>query len=288
MTMQEASQGLKKLLQEIYDPRESANIAEWIMEDITGLYHVDRIIHHHQLLTPEQEETFDLYSKRLAEGMPVQYVTGYGWFMGSRFRVNENVLIPRPETEELVQWAIDDIVRSHKNTGTITILDIGSGSGCIPIILKKKIPGAEVHSIDISPDALDVARNNAKDLQADIIFHQGNFLIPGTWDDLPAADLIISNPPYIPLRDKDTLNRNVIAFEPHLAIFVENADPLVFYKAIAGFANTKLKEGGAIYVEIDDGQSGALTKLMKKSGFGVDLRKDMQERYRLMKLDRVI
>jgi len=286
MTMQEASHGLKKLLQEMYDPRESANIAEWVMEDITGLYRVDRIVHHHQLLTPEQEEKYVLYANRLKDGMPVQYVTGYAWFMGSRFRVNENVLIPRPETEELVQWAVDDVMRSHKNSAPLSILDIGSGSGCIPVMLKKKIPGAELHSMDISPEALEVARSNAKDLQAEILFHQGNFLLPATWDDLPETDLIISNPPYIPLRDKDTLSRNVVAFEPHLAIFVDNADPLVFYRAIAEFAKTKLKNDGAIYVEIDDAQAGSLSKLMKKYGFTAEKRKDMQGRNRMMKMTR--
>ncbi len=226
------------------------------------------------------------YATRLKDGMPVQYVTGYAWFMGSRFRVNESVLIPRPETEELVQWTVDDIIRSQKNNGPLTLLDIGTGSGCIPIMLKKKIPGAEVHSIDISPDALEVARGNAKDLEAEINFHQGNFLLTETWNELPVTDMIISNPPYIPLRDKDTINRNVVAFEPHLAIFVDNADPLIFYRAIAEFAGTKLKKDGAIYVEIDDGQSGALKKLMKKSGFQVEIRKDMQDRDRMMKMVR--
>jgi len=136
--MQEASQELKKLLLGIYDPRESSNIAEWVMEDLTGINHIDRIMHSHRILTEEQLDHYHEYVLRLSNGMPVQYVIGYGYFMGLRFRVNEDVLIPRPETEELVQWAIDDKHAPHTGT-SLTILDVGTGSGCIPIMLKKII-----------------------------------------------------------------------------------------------------------------------------------------------------
>jgi release factor glutamine methyltransferase len=281
--MQEASQELKKLLRDIYDPRESSNIAEWVMEDLTGINHIDRIMHTHRILTEEQLDHYHEYILRLSNGMPVQYVIGYGYFMGLRFRVNEDVLIPRPETEELVQWAIDDKPAPHAGN-SLTILDVGTGSGCIPIMLKKKIPTAIVHTIDISKDAIAVAKDNASIHETEIDFHQGNFLDPATWEALPETDVIISNPPYIPLRDKDTLNRNVLNFEPHLAIFVDNSDPLIFYRSIAAFAQTRLSKNGCIFVELDEGQAGDLKKLMKKSGFLPELRKDMQGRDRMMKM----
>jgi release factor glutamine methyltransferase len=286
VTIQEAAFTLKKKLQEIYEPRESANISDWVMEDITGMHRIDRIIQQQALLSAEQFEIFTLYSSRLLNGMPVQYVTGYAWFMGSRFCVNENVLIPRPETEELVHWALEDPLVKGKSSSPLIVLDIGTGSGCIPVMMKKKLPTAEVHSMEISDGALDIARKNAGDHLADIHFHTGNFLDPGTWDDLPDTDLLISNPPYIPLRDKDTIARNVVNFEPHLAIFVSDSDPLIFYRAITGFAEKKLKNNGSIFVELDEEQGRALKKLMEKSGFRVEEKKDMQGRFRMMKLVR--
>ena len=283
MTMQEASQELKKLLHAIYDPRESSNIAEWVMEDLTGINHIDRIMHSHRILTEEQLDHYHEYILRLSNGMPVQYVIGYGYFMSLRFRVNEDVLIPRPETEELVQWAIDELPAPHTGT-SLTILDVGTGSGCIPIMLKKKIPTAIVHTIDISKDAIAVARDNDRSTRPKWIFTRAIFLIlpPGKVCQKPI--LSISNPPYIPLRDKDTLNRNVLNFEPHLAIFVDNSDPLIFYKAIAAYAQNRLSKNGCIFVELDEGQATDLKKLMKKSGFLPELRKDMQGRDRMMKM----
>ncbi len=283
MTMQEASHELKKVLQGIYDPKEASNIAEWVMEELTGINRIDRIMHAHRILTEEQLDQYHDYVLRLSNGMPVQYVTGYGYFMGLRFRVNEDVLIPRPETEELVQWAVTDHP-VKAGAASLTILDIGTGSGCIPIMLKKKIPSAVVHTVDISEAAIAVARDNASIHREDIIFHKANFLNSDSWADLPEADIIISNPPYIPLRDKDTINRNVLNFEPHLAIFVDNSDPLIFYRAIASYAKLKLKKGGTIYVELDEGQVRALGKLMKKSGFDIEIRRDMQGRDRMMKM----
>ena len=282
--MQEATFVLKKILMDIYDSRESTNISDWIIEDITGLSRIDRIMYNHQELTDQQKELFDQYSIQLATGMPVQYVTGYGWFMGQRFRLNEHVLIPRPETEELVLWAMEEIMNHKKEQGPLIILDIGTGSGCIPVVLKKKFPDVEVHSIEISPAALDLARDNALDHHVDIRFHLGNFLEPATWDDLPVMDLVISNPPYIPLRDKDTIARNVLDFEPHLALFVNNTDPFIFYRAIAGFAKIKLNKNGSIFLELDADQSRELKKLMEKYGFSAELKKDLQGRSRMMKL----
>jgi release factor glutamine methyltransferase len=284
VTIQEAYIMLKKKLEEIYEPRESANISNWVMEDITGLPRIERIMQYHLMLSDEQVELYNQYSNRLLDGMPVQYVTGYAWFMGLRFRVNENVLIPRPETEELVHWAEEEISNLKKEEMPLNILDIGTGSGCIPLILKLKIPGAEVYSIDISAAALEVAKMNALDHHAEIKFLEDNFLDPETWERLPEINLLISNPPYIPNRDKDTIARNVLHFEPHLALFVDNADPLIFYRSIAAFAQKKLKKNGCIFLEMGEDQAGTLKKLMQKSGFHVEVKKDLQGRSRMMKL----
>jgi release factor glutamine methyltransferase len=281
MTMLEAAQALRKMLQEIYDPRESTNITEWVLEDITGINRIDRIMNHHRLLTEEQRDKFNDYAVRLANGMPVQYVTGYAWFMGVRFRVNEDVLIPRPETEELVQWTVDEM--PLENT-PLTILDVGTGSGCIPVMLKRKIPSATLHSIDISDKAIEIAKENASIYQADIHFHQGDFLNPGTWPDLPSADIIISNPPYIPISEKENLHQNVFRFEPHLALFVDNDDPLLFYRAIAMFGKEQLNKGGKIFMEISEDHGQEATDLLNSLGYHTVLKKDMQGKDRMVML----
>ena len=281
MTMLEAAQALRKMLQEIYDPRESTNITEWVLEDITGINRIDRIMNHHRLLTEEQRDKFNDYAVRLANGMPVQYVTGYAWFMALRFRVNEDVLIPRPETEELVQWAVDDMPL-HKSP--LTILDIGTGTGCIPIMLKRKIPSAEVHTLDISDKAIEIAKENASIYQTDIQFHHGDFLDAGTWLNLPTADIIISNPPYIPIAEKENMHQNVFRFEPHLALFVKNEDPLIFYRSIAMFGKDHLNKGGKIFMEISEDHGPQATELLNSFGYHTVLKKDMQGKDRMVML----
>jgi len=281
MTMLEAAQALRKMLQEIYDPRESTNITEWVLEDITGINRIDRIMNHHRVLTEEQRDKFNDYAVRLANGMPVQYVTGYAWFMALRFRVNEDVLIPRPETEELVQWTVDEM--PLQNT-PLTILDIGTGTGCIPVMLKRKIPSATVHTIDISADAIEIAKENASIYDTDIHFHHGDFLDAATWLSLPSADIIISNPPYIPMSEKENLHQNVVRYEPHLALFVNNEDPLLFYRAIAMFGKAHLNKGGKIFMEISEDHGQEVAELLNSLGYHTVLKKDMQGKDRMIML----
>lgn len=277
MTMQEASYELKKSLLGIYDPREASNIAEWAMEDLTGINHIDRIMHAHRILTEEQLDEYHEYVLRLTNGMPVQYVTGYGYFMGLRFRVNEDVLIPRPETEELVHWAIEEGA-----IGQPIILDIGTGSGCIPIMMKKKIPLADVHTLDVSGAAITVAKDNARIHETDINFHHGDFLDAGVRSRLPASQLIISNPPYIPISEKEKIHPNVVQFEPHLALFVKNEDPLLFYRAIAVFGKEKLMEGGRVFLEINEDLGEAVVQLAISFGYNIELKKDLQGKDRMV------
>jgi release factor glutamine methyltransferase len=296
MTYKEAGHDLKSMLSGIYDTREAAHITEWVLEDLTGLSRLDRIMHE-GTLSEDQEENYRLYFSKLSDATPVQYVTGYSWFMGERFRVNEDVLIPRPETEELVQWVkesvknsgfrIADSALSEKESGMhnavsgITIIDIGTGSGCIPIMLKKLIPSADLHGVEISNAAIEVARANASSHQADIHLHLLDFLDESQWIKLPMADIIISNPPYVPLTDKNSMSRHVVDHEPHLALFVPDEDALLFYRTIIQFAEKKRKPGGMIFFETHHELAG---KVMMLAGGRSEVRKDMSGKERMVKI----
>jgi release factor glutamine methyltransferase len=275
MTYKEAGQELKSMLSGIYDAREAAHISEWVMEDLTGLSRLDRIMHE-GTLSEDQEEIYRLYFSRLSDATPVQYVTGYAWFMGERFRVNEDVLIPRPETEELVHW----VKESMKDSG-IVLIDIGTGSGCIPIMLKKSFPQANIYAVDVSHDALEVASANATHHHADVTFHKLDFLDESQWASLPMVDIIISNPPYVPLTDKQSMAKNVVDHEPHLALFVPDEDPLLFYRTIIQFAEKKLRTGGMIFFETHHELAG---KVMMLAGGRSEVRKDMSGKERMVKI----
>ena len=287
MTSREAQQELRTMLTGIYDPREAAHITEWILEDITGHSRVDRIMHEAEL-SEEQEEKYRQCYSRLADATPVQYVLGHAWFMGQRFRVNEDVLIPRPETEELVSWIIEEAAGSRQQAAgsrrqdtPLTIIDVGTGSGCIPIMLKKNIPGADIRGVDISADALAIARANAVSLDADVQFHEIDILDESQWTSLPMADIIVSNPPYVPLSDKQSMSPHVLEHEPHLALFVPDEDPLLFYRTIIQFAEKKLKPGGLIFFET---HFELASKLMLLAGGQSELRKDMSGKDRMVKI----
>lgn len=280
MTIQEAKQQLQTTLTTIYDIREAANITDWVLESLTGLSKSARLVKANEPLTQEQETKLNSYLPDLLNHRPVQYVLGISWFHGLRFYVNENVLIPRPETEELVDW----IITEHTNTQTLRILDIGTGSGCIPIALKKGLPQAIVYSCDISKGSLDVAKKNAADLGADVHFIHQNILDASLWGQLPEVDIIVSNPPYIPEHNKESMHANVLEHEPHLALFVSNNDPLTFYRAIAELSGKKLSTSGEVYAEIHEDLGAATLALFQEKGFGrVTLRRDMQEKDRMIK-----
>jgi release factor glutamine methyltransferase len=275
MTFREAHHQLKNKLTEIYDLREAANIAEWALEDITGLSRMDRMIHEGSF-TKDQEEKYGDYKARLMSATPVQYITGYAWFMGERFKVNEDVLIPRPETEELVAWVNTSVANMNPR-----ILDVGTGSGCIPVMLKKLIPNATLLAVDLSEDALTIARENARIHQAEISFHQADFLDERVWPLLPDMDIIVSNPPYIPMSNKDKMEKNVVDHEPHLALFVSDEDPLKFYRSIITFARQKLKPGGMIFFETHYNLAQQVADL---GGTHAEIRKDLSGKERMVKI----
>lgn len=294
MTIQEARLLLVQPLHSLYDAREAGNIADWVLEHLTGLRKVDRIVHRDRPLTEVQTQLLADYTAQLLAHRPVQYVLQEAWFAGLRFYVDENVLIPRPETEELVEWVVEEAggrkpeVGSWKSevgsSSSLRILDIGTGSGCIPIALKKRMPDAMVYACDVSEGALQVATQNAAALDAPVTFYLLDILDERTWADLPAVDILVSNPPYIPLRDKDAMRDNVLEYEPHLALFVENNDPLLFYDAIARLAQERLLARGRVYVEIHEELGPAVVGLFERYGLEeVMLKQDLQGKDRMVR-----
>ena len=281
MTTQSAQQQALEALKSLYDDREAANIADWVMEHITAKKRIDRLIDKQAILSAEQIAQLQSILAELSTHKPVQYVLGEAWFAGMKFYVNESVLIPRPETEELVEWIMKDIQNSKFKIQNL--LDIGSGSGCIPISLKKKLPQINITSIDISEDALLVARQNAETLDADIHFIQMDFLNEVNWEQLPMYDIIVSNPPYIKQSEEANMAKNVLAFEPSIALFVPDEDPLLFYRKIVLFAKSHLSVQGMIFLEINEALGNEVVSLFEKNGFETELRKDLQGRDRMVK-----
>lgn len=285
MTITEALRGLADTLTQVYDKREAENIADIVIEKLSGLKRIDRILHKERSLSIEQEVHLSSYTTALLQHTPLQYVLQEAWFYGLPFFVNEHVLIPRPETEELVEWVITDLNKIPKHTAGI--LDIGTGSGCIPVTLKKHIPDAIITALDVSQQALHVAKKNADNNNVIIDFLLVDVLNEEHISTLPIFDTIISNPPYIPVADKDEMSKNVLNFEPHTALFVSNEDPLLFYKTIAQFATQHLNEYGSIYVEIHEAMSEHVKKIFEETGFiKCIVRKDMQGKDRMVKASR--
>jgi release factor glutamine methyltransferase len=210
--------------------------------------------------------------------------------------VDRSVLIPRPETEELVDWVTSDVNKAGiavfqrgpaqaDMTRQLKIVDIGTGSGCIALALKKAMPKAEVWGCDVSEEALNVARRNGAALDIRVDFQGINFLDKAQQTFLPSVDVIVSNPPYVPLRDKEGMRKNVLNFEPHTALFVPNEDALLFYKAIAYFAKNRLYKGGVIYLEIHEESSEDVKDLFRSEGYShVEIKKDMQGKERMVKV----
>lgn len=284
MLLKEAYHQLQSALLAIYDNREASVIADWIMEEITKWTKSQRIIHHDFHLTAEQEIQYTKFQDEILSGKPLQYVLGYSWFKGHRFNVNEHVLIPRPETEELV----DSIIHFSKeieiiNSIPFRALDIGTGSGCIAISLQHQFPQWEIWAIDKSTTALELAIQNASALNAKINFKALDILSNSINHDLPTFNLIVSNPPYIPLEDKHEMTAQVLDHEPHLALFVTNNDPLQFYKAIIAFSETQLIRGGTLWFETHMSYAEGVADLMKKNDYtNIQIRKDFQGKDRIV------
>lgn len=282
MTLQQATTYCREKLQGIYEEGEAAVISEWLIEYLTGIKKMDRVNLKNNTLPEEQELSMQSLLDRLLTHEPIQYVLNEAWFCGLKLHVDKNVLIPRPETEELVEWII---ANCKFPVDALKMLDIGTGSGCISIALKRRIRKAEVWSCDISDAALLVAKKNATALGTDIKFLQLDFLDEQQISSLPFFDIIVSNPPYVPARDKAQMQPNVVNYEPATALFVPDNDPLIFYKAIAAFGKQKLNPGGVIYFEIHEGLAESTINLLQSEGYTTVLKKDMQGKDRMIRVN---
>jgi release factor glutamine methyltransferase len=280
MTTQEATYFILNKLRSIYPEGEAGQITDWIMERLTGSKKAERMLYKNSAITDKEVSQLEQFTERLMLHEPVQYVLNEAWFCGLKFYVGKNVLIPRPETEELVEWVISNC---KFPVDKLSILDVGTGSGCISIALKRKLRKAEVSACDISEAALEVAKKNATTLGADVNFLWLDFLNKEKRQQLPSFDIIISNPPYVPEKDKQHMRPNVLDYEPHTALFVPDNDALVFYKAIAEFGKDHLNPGGAIFVEIHEDPGVAVSALFHSNGYNEELKKDMQGKERMLK-----
>lgn len=278
MTWNDQYHSLKQTLQQVYDTGEASAMARMLVEHYGG---------HSLSALAEDKPIADVLQKiglalqQLLKHRPLQYVLNEAWFYGLKFQVNESVLIPRPETEELVDWIIND-VQSAKQNQSLRILDIGTGSGCIPISLCKHI-AATVTGIDLSATALQTANSNAVLNQTPINFVKLDFLDESTWNQLGAFDIIVSNPPYIKQSEKEQMHKNVLEHEPHLALFVPDNDALIFYRKILSFAQSHLSKEGTVYVEINQQLGKETAALFTENGFNFELKKDMSGNERMVR-----
>ena len=284
MTLNEARTILTRELNTVYDRDELRNIIELVLEHITGLSRVEQVKGKIPYLTCTQLEMLDAITERLKKNEPVQYVLGEAWFAGMKFKVNRNVLVPRPETEELVQWVVDEVNAQHSmHNSQFSIIDIGTGSGCIPIAIKKKLPTADLTGIDVCSEALYTAAANAMEQNSEVNFILLDFLDEEKWSTVGLFDIVVSNPPYVKQSEKDSMHARVTSFEPHLALFVPGDDALLFYRKLADFAVQHLHPGGKLFVGINEALGNEVVNVFRSAGLaGTQLKQDMQGKDRLI------
>jgi len=279
-----------KLLNKLYEANEIEAITLLIISQITQLSKASVKAFPERELNTEQTEKLKNILTQLQTGQPIQYILGVTEFYGLPFKVNPSVLIPRPETEELVEWILSSIAQSQtlkaESTKQFTgsILDIGTGSGCIAISLKKNLSAAQVSAIDISEGALQTAGENAVLNEVQVNFIHADILNIKPEIEILKSNIIVSNPPYVTLTDKKQMHTNVTDFEPHSALFVPEHDPLVFYRAIAHFAKASLQPGGLLFFEINESYGKETAELLRHNNFvNIELRQDMSGRDRMIK-----
>ncbi len=292
MLLKEIKNIFHKELDDSYPKEEVASFFYMLIEHYLGLERFVLAMQPNLVVTKEEEQPLFEALSQLRLHHPIQYIIGTSNFMDMDFSVDENVLIPRPETEELVRWIVEEVGPSEatiqgnnkdeKQGKRLTILDIGTGSGCIAVSLAKNLPNYEVHALDVSPEALQVARKNAQANKVDVTFVEIDILDIG--DSAVKYDLIVSNPPYVREQEKKDMHKNVADHEPGLALFVSDKHPLKFYEAIARFAGKNLKENGSLFLEINQYLAKETDQLLKDYNFSeIELRKDMFGNFRMMK-----
>jgi len=269
---------IKELLDK-YSEREIKNIVLYALQHSLNFSKSDYFLKKEEIIREDKVSYLIDILKKLSKDIPIQYIIGNTEFFGLQFIVNHDVLIPRPETEELVEW----IIKENKNK-TASILDIGTGSGCIAISLKKYFPESSVTAIDISERALDVAKENASANNTSVKFHKMDILNKDECSTLAEFDIIVSNPPYVRESEKLLMRKNVLNYEPNEALFVPDDDPFKFYKAISELSILHIKRGGILFFEINENLSAELMEMIDSMGF-VDtvVRKDINGKYRMLR-----
>jgi release factor glutamine methyltransferase len=267
-------------LASLYEKEEVARFAEFCFAEFAGYSRSDILLNPEKTVHESDLLKFHFAVKELKRGKPIQYILGKAWFYGMEFIVSPAVLIPRPETEELVRLVLDES-KLHKES--FSILDAGTGSGCIAVTLRKKIDRCHVYAADVSAEALSIARENSEKQECEIHFLQLDLLNEKERAKLPLLTFIVSNPPYITQSEKSSLSANVIDHEPHLALFTPQNDPLIFYRALAELGNEKLKPGGSIFAEINETLGIETCILFQKLGYtDVQLKQDLQGKDRFV------
>jgi len=265
-------------LQDEFPSTEILSFFYILTEEYLEMRRVDIALNPAQEISKEAQTKFESALNRLKKQEPIQYITGSTEFFTRKFLVNKSVLIPRPETEELVEWIISD----YRNTeGQLKVLDIGTGTGCISISLKKELKDSEVSSYDISSEALLIAKRNAKLNAAEVTFQKLDILKTDSLDD--NFDIIVSNPPYVRELEKKAMHKNVLDHEPKLALYVEDDDALLFYSKIAELASKFLNKDGRLYFEINQYLPEETKSLVEQFGFEAELKKDIFGNYRMLK-----
>lgn len=269
---------IQKELDGIYSREEIESLTFLILEKLKGYSRTQFLLAPDNEITSEDQLEIDRIVARLKLHEPIQYIFGETEFYGLKIRTTPGTLIPRPETEELVQW----IVAENKATKP-AIFDIGTGTGCIAIALRKNIPGSTVLACDISPVCIETANQNAILNDAQISVLKFDILNPDPAVDFPELDVIASNPPYVRQSEKKLMQKNVLDYEPELALFVEDRDPLIFYRRIAEFAQMYLADGGRIYFEINEAFGKECSEMLHRKGFSdVRIKKDLQQKDRMI------
>ncbi|MGL5979763.1 MAG: peptide chain release factor N(5)-glutamine methyltransferase [Phocaeicola sp.] len=269
---------IKHSLQELFSEREAATITKLLLSDYFSFTTLELYGGKDRFFSPKEEEEWIHILNRLKKQEPIQYILGNETFLGLTFKVTPNVLIPRPETQELVEW----IIAQNREKSTCNVLDIGTGSGCIAISIAHFMPQSKVTAWDISADALSVAKQNAISNHTTVHFEQCDILSLSTIHQ--SYDLIVSNPPYIAEKEKSEMSANVIEWEPKGALFVPDQDPLLFYRQIATLALTSLSHEGELYFEINEAYGEETSQLLQELGYStIELKKDFFGKDRMIK-----
>lgn len=282
MNLKSLQDYFRQELNPLYESEEVDVFFFWILETCFQCKKIDFVLGKDKLVSAADSEKWNQYIDALKRYEPIQYLLGTSNFYGLDFKVNPHTLIPRPETEELVDWMLKDIANINPSVSDLKILDIGSGSGCIPITLAKHLPLAKIVSMDVSESALEVAQQNAVSNGVAVDFILQNIL---ELDRFPNAfDIMVSNPPYVRNSEKKDMKTNVLKYEPSLALFVSDEDPLIFYRKIAVLSYQNLNEDGLLYFEINQYLAQETYDLLEKVGFkNIELKNDFRGNPRMMR-----